>query len=368
MKKILIIDDAEFILESTTTLLKFEGYDTVMASDGFRGVESAITDKPDLILCDISMPGMDGYKVLEKIRNESETKRTPFIFLTAFTDKSNMRAGMEKGADDYLIKPFTRDELLAAINAQWKKNSVVENQLEEKVNAFSKNLINALPHEFRTVLNQIIGSAKYINSNSDDINKEDLKELTNDIIFSSKRLLKIAENYLIYSRIETFAASKNIRDALRTFKTDEPAAMLLDIAYIIAQKYDRTSDLDVESDVCDVYVEMSTESFHKIIDELVENSFRFSEKGKPVLINLRLKDNFLEVVISDKGRGMSSEQIENIGALVQFERQLYEQQGVGLGLAISKKLVELHDGRFIIDSIINKGTNIFFTIPYKSNI
>jgi signal transduction histidine kinase len=368
MKKILIIDDAEFILESATTLLKFEGYDTIMASDGFKGVHSAINEKPDLILCDISMPGMDGYRVLEKIRSDNDIKRTPFIFLTAFTDKSNMRAGMEKGADDYLIKPFTRDELLAAINAQWKKNSVVENQLEEKVNAFSKNLINALPHEFRTVLNQIIGSAKYINSNTDEIDKEDLKELSSDIILSSKRLLKIAENYLIYSRIETFAVSKNKRDALRTFKTDEPAAMLLDIAYLIAQKYERTSDLDVESDVSDIHVEMSTESFHKIIDELVENAFKFSDKGKPVYIKLKLNGNYLETIISDNGRGMTDEQIENIGALVQFERQIYEQQGLGLGLAISKKLVELHDGTFEINSVINKGTKIFFTIPFESNL
>jgi CheY-like chemotaxis protein/anti-sigma regulatory factor (Ser/Thr protein kinase) len=368
MKKILIIDDAEFILESTSTLLKFEGYDTVMASDGFKGVQTAINEKPDLILCDISMPGMDGYKVLEKIRSESETKRTPFIFLTAFTDKSNMRAGMEKGADDYLVKPFTRDEILAAIDAQWKKNSVVENQLEEKVNAFSKNLINALPHEFRTVLNQIIGSAKYINANTDEINKEDLKELSNDIIFSSTRLVKIAENYLIYSRIETFASSKDKREALRTFKTDEPAAMLLDIAYLIAQKYERASDLDVDSNVSDVCVEMSTESFHKIIDELVDNAFKFSDNGKAVVIKLQLKNKFLEVSISDNGRGMTIEQLDNIGALVQFERQIYEQQGLGLGLAISKKLVELHDGRFDINSVINQGTNIFFTIPYRSNI
>ncbi|HOM04911.1 MAG TPA: response regulator, partial [Candidatus Kapabacteria bacterium] len=110
MQKILIIDDAEFILESTSTLLRFEGYEVYTASDGKTGIQTALEVKPDLILCDISMPGIDGFQVLSKIRETPEIATVPFIFLTAFTEKQNMRLGMEKGADDYLVKPYTRDE------------------------------------------------------------------------------------------------------------------------------------------------------------------------------------------------------------------------------------------------------------------
>lgn len=368
MKKILVIDDAEFILESTSTLLRFEGYDIVTASDGLAGVNSAFENKPDLILCDISMPIMDGYGVLEKIRSTPETITTPFIFLTAFTDKANMRAGMEKGADDYLIKPFTREELLAAIEAQFKKTSIIELQVQEKVDEVGRSITNALPHEFRTVLNQIVGSAKYLNSNPNDVEPSEIKELSDDIISSASRLLKITENYLIYSRIEVFLSSKEKRRQLRTYRTDEPSAMMVDIASLIAESYNRLDDFNFDGIVDNVMIEVSTESFHKIVDELIDNAFKFSDKGSPVSLKIEADQTFYHFTITDKGRGMSAEQISGMGALVQFDRNVYEQQGVGLGLAIAKKLAELHDGFFEVTSEVNKGTSVSVKLPiiYKN--
>ncbi len=367
MKKILVVDDAEFILESTSTLLKFEGYDVITAPDGIAGVESAFKNKPDLILCDISMPGLGGYGVLEKIRSSPETLTTSFIFLTAFTDKSNMRAGMEMGADDYLIKPFTREELLAAIEAQFKKNSFIEKQLQEKVDEVGRSITSSLPHEFRTVLNQIVGSAKYLNSNSNNADPAEIKELSDDIISSASRLLKITENYLIYSRIEVYLSSKEKKKQLRTFRTDEPAAMMIDIASLIAERYSRLDDLNLDGTIDNVMIEVSTESFHKIIDELIDNAFKFSNTSNHVYLNISGDEHYFQISIIDKGRGMTSEQISNVGALIQFDRNLYEQQGVGLGLSIAKKLVELHDGKFEIISNINVGTeiNVHLPIIYK---
>ena len=117
-KKILLIDDSQFILESTSTLLMFEGYDVITASGGQEGINLARQEIPDLIICDVSMPGMSGYEVVEIIRADEITATIPFIFLTAFTEKQKMREGMEKGADDYLTKPFTKKELIAAIDSQ----------------------------------------------------------------------------------------------------------------------------------------------------------------------------------------------------------------------------------------------------------
>lgn len=366
MKKILVIDDAEFILESTSTLLGFEGYEILAASDGYTGVELAFQNKPDLILCDISMPGLDGYGVLDRIRSNQSTRTLPFIFLTAYTDKANMRAGMEKGADDYLVKPFTREELLSAIEAQWKKSSFVEQHLLEKVEEVSKNISMALPHEFRTVLNQISGSAKYMLSNSTTILSSDIREISNDIIQSTHRLLKITENYLIYARIEALTSNPVKRAMLRSFHTDEPLAVLIDITSHIANKFGRFADLSIESELTDLYIEMSTESFFKVIDELVDNAFKFSSEGTKVIIQAEFDGSFLKIIIKDMGRGMSTEQINSIGAYIQFERQIYEQQGVGLGLMISKKIIEIHDGSFYIDSSNQNGTRVEFTIPAVS--
>jgi CheY-like chemotaxis protein len=366
MKKILVIDDAEFILESTSTLLRFEGYDIVTANNGLVGVEMAMMHKPDLILCDISMPKLDGYGTLERIRAAQETATTPFIFLTAFTEKHNMRQGMEKGADDYLVKPYTRDELIAAIDAQWAKHSLIEKHVQEKVEEVGKSVTYALPHEFRTVLNEVVGSAKYLNMSANDIKPDEIIELSNDIMSSANRLMKITENFLVYVRVESFFSNPAKRSQLRSHKTEEASAMVMDIAAHKAQFYNRDIDLVIENTIPHIVIEIAAESFHKVMDELVDNALRFSMPGSPVLISTWIESGKFFVNIIDHGRGMKKEQISSIAALAQFERTIYEQQGVGLGLIISKRLVELHNGDFNIESAEGTGTSISFSFWIKN--
>ncbi len=367
MKKILVIDDAEFILESTSTLLRFEGYEVYTASDGVKGVESATQYKPDLILCDISMPGLDGYGVLEKIRSSAATALTPFIFLTAFTEKSNMRAGMEKGADDFIVKPYTRDELIAAIDAQWNKHSIFEKQVKERVEEVGRNVSYALPHEFRTVLNEVINSAKYLKTSSESVAPNEIEELTDDIITSSNRLLKITESFLIFIRIQSISTNKDMKRQLRTFYTEEASANVEDLSRLKATNFGREKDITFRSAADSVTVEISSENFHIVLDELLDNAFKFSPEGSEIAIRLWSDADFMFTTIQDQGRGMTKEQIESIAALSQFERTIYEQQGVGLGLVIAKKMVELHDGSFNIESRENEGTRIIFSLPIKKN-
>src|SRR3989339_2285110 len=364
MKKILVIDDAEYILDSTSTLLRFEGYEVFTASDGLTGVEIASNVTPDLILCDISMPGLDGYGVLEKVRNLPNTTTTPFIFLTALTEKKNMRTGMEKGADDYIVKPYTRNELIAAIDAQWKRHTLIEKHVQDKVDKVGKSVIYALPHEFRTVLNEVINSARYINNSADEIETKEVKELAGDIISSALRLIKIAENFLFYVSLESIISSPQKKTMLRSFSTAEPIAMVEDIAHLIADKYDRRGDLNILNNVTGIKAQIASESYHKIIDELIENALRFSEKGSKIFINSWIEDNLFYISIKDNGRGMSQEQISSIAALSQFDRSVYEQQGIGLGLVIAKKLVELHDGTFNIESQVQIGTEVIFSLHF----
>lgn len=368
MKKILVIDDAPFILESTKTLLKFEGYDVITAKDGEEGLELIKTQKPDLVLCDISMPKLDGYGVLKAVRNNPLTARLPFIFLTAFTERQNIRTGMQLGADDFLVKPYSRDELITSINAQIQKSYLQEKVIEEKVQEVSKSVTRVLPHEFRTVLNQIMGSAKFLQNNPEKLLADEIKELASDIIESSKRLLKITENYLIYSRIEAILTDPERTRQLQKMRTPEPGAMLYDIAGFVAHRHNRQSDLIVESDVTEIVVKISSESYHKIIEELVDNGFKFSEPGTKVYVKASLDDQYFQVTIIDHGRGMSKQQVESIGALMQFERDVFEQQGVGLGLIIAKKLTELHNGIFIINSAEQEGTQITIKLPYDTDI
>lgn len=121
MRNILIIDDHAEIRENITEILTLAGYNALMAENGKKGIELAISHKPDLIVCDIMMPELDGYGVLHMLRKNSTTEHTPFIFLTAKTERNDFRRGMEMGADDFITKPFDDIELLKAIEVRLKK-------------------------------------------------------------------------------------------------------------------------------------------------------------------------------------------------------------------------------------------------------
>jgi len=126
MRRLLVIDDHEDIRENIAEILCLAGYDAFTAENGKRGVEAAIKEKPDLVICDIMMPELDGYGVLHLLRKNPATEHIPLIFLTAKTERGDFRKGMEMGADDYITKPFDDIELLNAIEVRLKKYDVLQ--------------------------------------------------------------------------------------------------------------------------------------------------------------------------------------------------------------------------------------------------
>jgi CheY-like chemotaxis protein len=131
MKTILVIDDNTEIRENTAEILDLAGYRTLTAENGKMGVTQALKEKPDLIVCDIMMPDLDGYGVLHLLKKNPETENIPFIYLTAKTERADLRKGMEMGADDYIMKPFDDIELLRAIEIRLKKMAIVRGPYEE---------------------------------------------------------------------------------------------------------------------------------------------------------------------------------------------------------------------------------------------
>ncbi len=130
MKKILVIDDNNDIRENTAEILELAGYSTLTAENGKKGVEIAVREKPDLIVCDIMMPDLDGYGVLHLLKKNVDTEHIPFIYLTAKTERGDFRKGMEMGADDYITKPFDDLELLRAIEIRLKKMDILQAQFQ----------------------------------------------------------------------------------------------------------------------------------------------------------------------------------------------------------------------------------------------
>ncbi|MBF2089110.1 MAG: response regulator [Synechococcales cyanobacterium K44_A2020_017] len=153
MTTILVIEDQQPIRENIAAILETEGYNVIGAKDGSFGLRLVREKQPDLIVCDIMMPGIDGYGVLNALRHNPMTAAIPFIFLSARTDKLDQRQGMNLGADDYLTKPFTRHELLDSIRARLQKHTMIMKRsqsaqrqtsyLEEKLTALEEHSIES---------------------------------------------------------------------------------------------------------------------------------------------------------------------------------------------------------------------------------
>lgn len=171
MPKILVIEDERTIRANIVDLLKLQGFELISAENGEVGLELAIESLPDLIICDVLMPKMDGFEVLRQLSQEPSTQAIPFIFLTAKTERADFRQGMELGAYDYLTKPFTQAELLGTVNSQLRKRDLLTQQytdtcaqievLKQKVQQLqqftdAKNqLLNNLIQELREPLSNI---------------------------------------------------------------------------------------------------------------------------------------------------------------------------------------------------------------------
>jgi CRP-like cAMP-binding protein/CheY-like chemotaxis protein len=145
MKKILLIEDNNDVRENTAEILSLAQYEVITASNGKEGVELAIREKPDLIICDIMMPVLDGHGVLHMLSKNEATSGIPFIFLTAKAERSDFRKGMEMGADDYLTKPFDDVELLSAIESRLRKTEILRKDVSKDlpgINSFIEDVRN----------------------------------------------------------------------------------------------------------------------------------------------------------------------------------------------------------------------------------
>jgi two-component system, sensor histidine kinase and response regulator len=356
MKKILVIEDDESLRRNLADILRFEGFEVVVAENGKIGYQMALDTQPDLILCDIMMPEMNGYEVLAALRKHPDTRLTPVIQLTAMAERENVRSGMELGADDYIIKPFGVKELLQSVNSRLAKSDAVKDFAESKLDELRSSLITQLPHELRTPLNGIIGFARMLKDNPDTLTTGEIGEFGNSIYKSGMRLFRLIQNYLIYAQLEI----KNVNYPVKEV-TDNILPLCKEKAEEIAALYNRQDDLELHlGNGC---VHMSNKDFSKVIEELADNAFKFSETGQKVTITCSQHDNKYTVSIRDNGCGIKAKDIRDIGAYMQFDRVLLAQQGSGLGLIISRRIIESYQGEFDIQSTPSEGTVVTFSLP-----
>jgi len=365
MKKILVIDDEQYLREMVRMALRHKGFDVVEAENGATGIEIARKELPDLILCDVNMDKMNGYLTLSSLRNEPATASIPFILMTGRADNAGMRHGMELGADDYLPKPFTLEELHAAVEARLKKAHALRQEAESKLAELRDNLTLMLPHELRTPLNGILGYGEILTAEAATLPPGELAEMGRVIYDSGRRLERLIENFLIYAQLELLAADPRKIAALRHKQTKFPATIIEERARAQAQSAGRVADLVLE--LTNSCIAISEDYLAKIVNEIIQNAFKFSPPGTPVKVALAALPDHLALTITDRGRGFSTEHIVRIGAYMQFDRKIQEQQGQGLGLSIAKRLTELHGGTLNIQSGGGVGTTVTVKLPNAPN-
>jgi two-component system sensor histidine kinase/response regulator len=360
MKTILIIDDDAAICSMLSTALKQCGHHAITAESGSVGIELARKHLPDLVLCDISMPGMDGRSVLHALREDAELGSTQIVLMTGNVHDVTPRSGMELGADDFLIKPFTFDELTRCVDARLKRASVhwrVEDKVARELRSALKS---TLPHEFLTPLTGIIGLTQLLLDDHPNTDPKEAREMLLDIEKSSKRLHRTMKNYFAILDLHTDKAAGAV--TTDTLPPNDVSAAILAGTSAASHRHERQDD--VSSQIAECALKCTENALTTIAEELVDNACSFSRPGTPIKVRLNAAG---VLIVQDQGRGILPEHIEKIGAFRQFDRKKYEQQGLGLGLVLTQNLVTHYGGRLSLASEPGVGTTVSVALPLSQN-
>jgi two-component system sensor histidine kinase/response regulator len=372
--KILVVDDEweleRLIRQRFRKKINSKEIDFIFASNGVEALEKIQAEDIDLVLTDINMPQMDGIALIDAISQMNTSLRA--VVISAYSHTSDMRQAMNVGAFDFLAKPIDFRDLEQTIEKTQQhveqikarqsaaKDSLLE-QEKLKLKAVQNSISLSLPHEINTPLNGIVGFTdlllKYYSSNFDT----DVLEAFESILNSTVRLEKLCQNFLLHARLEVLSTHPEEISRLREKITYSPQDYILECIEIKANNYSRQTDITV--DVDSTSIQISENFLNKIIQELIDNALKFSVPGTPIVVRGTNLGQQFRMVVSDRGRGMSAEQIAHLDAYIQFDREEYEQQGMGLGLAVVQRIVQLHDGVFAIESVEGEGTTVTVDLP-----
>ncbi len=358
MKTILLIDDDARLRMSFAEALRLYGYRILEASSAAAGLEIARQQLPDLILTDVNMPGGDGQEFLRQIRTDPELSNRQVVLVTGSSESVTLRRGMEMGADDFLLKPVELEGLLRCIEARLTRAQTNWRVEDRMLNQLRSNLHSTLPHEFFTPLAGIVGLAGILRTTR-DIPDLELREIYNDIYFSGLRLHRSLRNYLEILDVQDAAGAR----AHPPPPPLRPGAIRQNVQEGIRAAGDRHGrSADISSHLEDCAFLCRPGDIALITEELVDNACKFSRHGTPVTVHLSAGG---VLSVTDTGRGMTPEEIGQIGAFQQFDRKSHEKQGLGLGLILVKKLAAKNGAEFSLESPASETTGTRVKIAFR---
>lgn len=370
---VLVVDDEPVNFDVIETLLGNQPYCLHYADSGQEAIAVLDVVQPDLILLDVMMPEMDGLETCCHIKAMPAWQMIPIIMVTALNTKSDLAHCLSAGADDFISKPVNSVELHARIqsllrikqqydridNFSLMQASTIQ-VLESTLGELRGNLAYSLSHELNTPLNGVLGTLSLLKDSLAEMEISEMQEMLGWAYESARRLEMLTNKFLIYLELELFQDEVQPWELSQTTLSQAAIAPSLKS---LAQRSDREADLSCQLD--DAAVNIPEKYLKIVIHELVENALKFSPPQTPVRVIGCVEHGRLNLAIADMGRGMTEEQVLKIGAFMQFDRHLYEQQGLGIGLKLVKKIIEKAQGNFAITSSPGEGTIIRISLPAK---
>ncbi|HVT74621.1 MAG TPA: ATP-binding protein [Lacunisphaera sp.] len=353
-----IIDDDGPLCAALAAGLEAFGYRTAFSTSATLGWELAQREPPDLILCDINMPGMNGHRLLQEIRSDPLLANCQFVFMSGNPTYAHPRAGMNLGADDFLVKPFTLDALVACVEARLRRKEISRQREATLISELRASLHKWMPHEFFTPLTGILGFAEMLDQDLLAMKPDEVREAVHGIHKSALRLHRTLRNYL-------FTLDRLNPDSGTPFpvlKAETVADVVRRGADAAVARHDQRQK-DLEVDLVPAALSVGPQELALLVEELLDNAFSFSAPRTPVRLAVHRRGANLEVTVKDTGRGMTAEQLKALGAFRQFERPTFEQQGLGLGLFIVRQVVRRVGGRLQINSEPGQGTTCTAALP-----
>jgi two-component system, sensor histidine kinase and response regulator len=361
---ILIIDDNKHIRTQINLVLKLEGYTTFMASNGLEGVSVAKESLPSLIICDIMMPELDGYGVLSILRSNASTADIPFLFLSAKAEKQDIRQGMNLGADDYLWKPFSTEDLIKAIEARLDRHETTRRALSDKLTPFASlsltrdKFLSLMTHDLKSAFTGILGLSELMSAKHHDMSEGEFTEtlaLMNETAQSTYGLL---DSFLEWSRLQLGGMVAN----RTTFDVQLIGQRTLSLLSANA-KHKQITIANSIPQYTQVWADQRM--VEAIIRNLLYNALKFTHRGGSITLTALEEEHCIRISVSDTGIGINE---DDIVRLLQPENEFttlgtHGERGTGLGVLFCRELAEKNNGTLSILSEKEKGSTFSFTLP-----
>jgi two-component system, sensor histidine kinase and response regulator len=362
---VLVVDDNPNNLSVLVSLLREAGYRTLVAVDGESAIAQITYAKPEIVLLDVMMPGIDGFETCRRLKANPDSATIPIIFMTALSDTIDKVKGFNLGAVDYITKPFEHEEVLARLHTHLtiqNLNLSLKQEIEERKRA-EKALwvfLHAVSHDLR---NPVTGMSMVIQNLLENPDEQ--------ISFSRSVLERMAQSNarqlsLIESLLESHA--NDIQGLTLKCKPAKPSDILQGAIYDldpILKKNNATLINLIDSNL--PHVNVDAMQVGRVFQNLIANAVNHNAPGLQLKIDASLTSPMLLCTVEDNGMGISPEQCEQMFELYAQGSSKRRSLGLGLGLYICKQIINAHGGEIGVTSEMNVGSKFWFTLPIASS-